>query len=264
MKSKSSRTRLFKFTDDWVARFWMAAHTIHAGIWLGLLDRPSLLELVTERYDVTGNYLNLEYNRSGFWYWETKSLDQYFSSCQSVLVGAAGGGRELLALARRGVRADGFECSPKLLDACRALLTAEKIQATVLSAAPDTVPKQFETYDGLILGWGAYTHMIGRENRIRFLSEFRKHLQPDGPLLLSFFIRKPGSRRFRWTFRIARLLQTLRRSKEPAELGDASPGLFHHHFIRKEIEQELAEAGFHLESYVEADSGYAVARSIGL
>ena len=116
-------------------------------------------------------------------------------------------------------------------------------------------------YDGLIMGWTGYSHIPGRGARVRFLAEFRRHVRPDGPILISFLTRKPESPQYRLIFAIARLIRFLRRSRETVEPVDALPNPYFHCFTKGEIRQELEDSGYHLEYYSEVGFGHAVGRA---
>lgn len=115
-------------------------------------------------------------------------IDNYFKDCKNVLVGAAGAGREIIALSNHDIKVDAFECNPSLVDECRCLLNKVGVNAGIFLTEPDNVPNELGSYDGLIIGWGGYMHIIGADNRIRFLKQCRKHIRPEGPILVSFFI----------------------------------------------------------------------------
>lgn len=252
----------------WVAsqtlkRAIIGASALHQGIWLGLLDGPGL-QAATERYYATpGRYTGAYHNEAGFLGWEGALIERYFGACRTVLVGAAGGGREVLALARRGVAVDAFDCSPTLVATAQRVLAAQGLSATIRLAPPDVVPDGLGTYDGVILGWGAYSHVVGRAARVALLRALAAHLRPAGPLLFSFQTR-PGDpaaqRSFEWIRATARAVRVARRSSATPELGDTLPGYFAHKFTRSEIEVEAAAAGLAIEHFRELEYGAALAR----
>ena len=70
-----------------------------------------------------------------------------------------------------------FECQPALVELSQQLLETQNLQAEIMHAEPDYVPEAYRSmFDGLILGWGAYIHIAGQESRIRFLKQFRTHV----------------------------------------------------------------------------------------
>ncbi len=253
--------RIFLRSDRWLKHVLTGLRAIHQGFWLGILDREALHVVAESEYSSQTIYRTLYHNLSGLFPWEETVVSRFFRECHSVLLGAAGGGREMIALSRRGMQVDGFECSGELVEVSRHLVAMEGIDAKVMLSPPDRVPEGLGTYDGLIMGWGGYNHIMGRETRVRFLDEFRHHVRPGGPILLSFVIRKPESRHYRLIVAIARLIRFLRRSPEAIELGDALVDAHFHFFTQDEIRQELEDSGFQLEYYSELGFGHAVGRA---
>jgi hypothetical protein len=239
----------------------------HQALWLGVLDSDQWQELTDQYYKSTRsasgtrNYFGKAHNLKGFFQWELAAIDAHFADCKSMLVGSAGGGREVLALARRNVKVDAFECGPELAESCRALLASQGVEATVVTARPNEVPDSLGVYDGAILGWGAYTHVVGRDRRIGFLKDMHRHLKPGSLLLVSFFRYKdawfPGV-----TYQVARAIRTLRWAR-PHERGDSIGNTFNHRFTEAQIREELRIAGFDVVLYSETGFGHAVARAVG-
>ena len=237
-------------------------NAVQQGFWLGFLDNLHLDELGPLQYARWAKYGEENYNLSGLQQWEERILTSYFRPACSILVAAAGGGRESIALARMGYRVDSFDCTPRLTKSHRLLMDREVLPGKVLLATAGSVPDQIDVrYDGLIVGWGGYMHVAGRGNRVSFLSALRRHVAAGAPLLLSFFCRRERSRHLDWIYAVARLVRKLRGSGDPVEYGDALAGTFDHYFTEAEIQAELAAAGFELIDYDEAPYGHAIGRA---
>lgn len=127
----------------------------------------------------------------------------------------------------------------------------------------DSVPPGEASYDGLVLGWSAYTHMPTKGRRIRFLQDFRKHVPPRSRLIVSFFTRTSDSSYEKRVYRVGAFSGFILRRKEPLEVGDRIEwSRFVHRFTRDELEAEMRTGGFRVECYGEDSSGgYAVAIS---
>jgi hypothetical protein len=238
-------------------------HALHQGFWLGLLEDEALQATITRYYTSHRRYTGPDHNTAGLLGWESALVDRHLAGCRTVLVGAAGGGREVVALARRGVAVDAFDCTPALVATAKQVLAAEGITAPVYLAPPDGMPSGLGTYDGVILGWGAYSHIAGRPARVRLLRDLASHLRKGGPLLVSLQTRPadPSAQRmFRWICAAARTIRAIRRSHAPVELGDNIHGCFAHRFTRTEIETEVAAAGLRLVHFEEREFGAVVAR----
>jgi SAM-dependent methyltransferase len=258
-----SRVGAFQVANRALTRALLGTQALHQGLWLGFLDGAALQAATARFYGSSFRYRGAYHNRAGLFGWEASIIERHFGGCPTVLVGAAGGGREVVALARRGIAVDAFECSPTLMAAAEELLREEGLTARVRLAPPETLPDGLGTYDGAILGWGGYSHVAGRSARVRLLRAIARHLRPGGPLLFSFQTRPsdPSDQRmYRWIYATARAVRAARRSRSPLELGDTLPGYFAHRFTRAEIEEEAVLAELAVEHVGELEYGAALAR----
>lgn len=228
------------------------------GLWLAMLshDRRHAVDKVF--YDGEGQYQTAEYNRGGLSGWEQEMIGRHFGDCRQLLLTAAGGGREVLALRRLGYDVDASECHPSLVAFANELLHAEGFEPTVRLAPRDGCPDPEAPCQGAIVGWGAYMLIRGRARRVAFLRQIRERLPVGAPLLVSFFARGARTRHFRIAAALGNRLAPLFRT-EPVELGDFLVPNFVHYFTQPEISGELAEAGFALVSYAAEPYGHAVA-----
>ncbi len=235
--------------------------SVHEGLWLGVLDHHHLQAITDQQYERWRNYGSTDYNLAGLMPWEESALDRFFVGCRSLLVGAAGGGREVLALARRGYQVTAFDCSGHLLDRCRQLVADKGLAISTAQSPPGRVPDGVGQHDGAIVGWGGYMHIPGRTARVEFLGEVRSHLVPAGPLLLSFFSSRQRSRSDGWVAGVAGLIRRLRGSRDSVEVGDRLAGTFDHRFTEDEVGSELESAGFEMVHFAHRPCGHAVCRS---
>jgi hypothetical protein len=233
-----------------------------AGVWLGLLRRDTLLQIDQIYYRSKQQYTSDEYNRQGLWQWEQEMIARYFNGRHHLLLIGAGGGREVLALSRRGHLVRAVECNPELVTAANRLLSREAVLSMVECASPDSAPVDAMTYDGVIVGWGAYMLIQGRARRIALLRSLRGRIGDGSPLLISFFARPAAAARLRLTAAIANLLRrTLRR--EPVEVGDTLEPEYVHYFTQQEVAAEMREAGFSLRHYGAEPYGHAIGIATG-
>jgi 2-polyprenyl-3-methyl-5-hydroxy-6-metoxy-1,4-benzoquinol methylase len=254
------RLRLFSRSQ----RVWARAHrfieALHTGFWLGVLDRNQLNTIVFQHYEAAELYRTAAHNLHGFFPWESDLMRDYFKGCRSVVVAAAGGGREMIALARAGVRVEGFECNLQLVERCKEFLAEVGVSGRILNAEPDQVPSGLQKYDGAIVGYGALAHIVGRGKRINFLRDLKSHLHPGAPLMLSVGRRLEGAQYYNWIYQIARAIRFLRGGDDAIELGDDLLDCFTHRFEESELHSELQEAGFTMLTSVETPEIYAVAQ----
>lgn len=228
------------------------------GFWLGVLKRDHLHLIDQLYYDNTNQYCDEKYNCGGLWDWEKKVLDQHFQQCKSLLVAGVGGGREVLALCKLGYDAEGFECNSKLVEFANQLLEKEGFPANIQVIPRDQCPDSHQQYDGLIIGWGAYMLIQGREQRISFLKKLRSLTKENAPILLSFFCDTEPRSYFKIIIKIGNIIRWVLR-RDSLELGDDLVPNYVHNFTKEEIAAELEAGGFKLEMYCTDEYGHAVA-----
>jgi hypothetical protein len=184
-----------------------------------------------------------------------------------VLLGAAGGGRELQGLAAMGYEVTAFEPNPTLLEGTRAIARRWGDRVTVLQGTYDdmiaaacegTGPlaslRERGGFDLVIFGWGSFTHVID-PSRQRELLRAAHALAPQAPLLLSFFTRQeagdgPVGNAERLRRRLRHAFALLGRpSAAPAGLGYEAGGGFVYSFTVGEIQALAFEAGYLVERF---------------
>ncbi|WP_210491620.1 class I SAM-dependent methyltransferase [Patulibacter sp. SYSU D01012] len=254
------RVRAYWRTRGVLARLPRGLPTVLTGAWLGVL-RPRDVHALDRLWYGTQleRYGTSEYVRSGLFPWEEAAVAAHFPAEGRVLVGAAGAGREMLALHRRGYRVDGFECNAGLRERAAGPFAAAGLAATVRAAEHDRCPPLDGPYDAAVVGWSAYMFIPTRGRRVAFLRELRDALVPGAPVLLSFRVRGGTTARDRVTAATANVLRRARRA-EPARPGDGLEPFFVHRFTARELAEELETAGFALVAFA-ADSASAVARA---
>ncbi len=257
------RASLFFLFDRIHRRASNALSALHQGIWLGLLGRAALHEVAMRQYLGWDEYRDPAYNRSGLYAWEESVVERYFSDCRSLLVTAAGGGREVLALLERGFAVEAFECSPGLVEAGNRLLEECGREASIELAPPDRVPESAGSHGGAIVGWGAYMHVPGRAARVALLRQLAARLPAGGPILLSFYTRPADTAAYRTIAATANLLRRLRLDPDRVERGDTLAKTFDHHFTEAELRAEVEAAGLELVHFARAPYPHAVARVAG-
>lgn len=246
------------------ARMVRVLDGVHAGFWLGVLSRPTLQMVDEAHYRTHSTYNGEQHNLRGLMDWEEAAIP-FFEGRRRLLVLAAGGGREVLALERRGHQVDGYECNPALVAFAGSFLPRHGCTGVVAPLARDAVPEG-GPYDGVIVGWGGYMLTAGRARRVRMLREIRARMPEGSPLLLSFFTRPEYLTRAYVAYRVARPLRWLLRREPPDEGDDVIP-FFVHRFTQREIEAEMRDGGFALARFVpegrgQNDSGWAVGHAV--
>ena len=254
------RVRVYLLLDRWLQGWVRLLGILHEGFWLGCLDPEDLTAITIRSYQQSRMYNGREHNQSGLFPWERETIDRFFRPSSRILVAASGGGRELIALHRLGFQADGFECTPGLVETSRRLLQELGVPSNVMHCPPNDVPLELTPYDGLIVGWTAYTHISGSDRRIAFLRKLHASVPPEAPILVSFWVREGASPDEGRAFRLAKWFRSLRgRRAEPLEPGDhVTDRGYHHCFAKAEIEAEFKAGGFRMCHYSQAEHPYAV------
>lgn len=253
--------RLYAAWDRFVIAVLTLVDAIHCGLWLGVFRRRGLQAVTSLFYERHPLYTDTVHNRSGLFAWEQAVVEKNFAPGAQVLVPGCGGGRELLALASLDFRTTGCDPDPRYLESARMIdWSGVAHPPVILQAAPDQVPAHLPLHDACLLGWGAYTHVVGRSARIAFLQSLRKALVPGAPLLLSFWACAPRSRKRMVAYAVASFVAKLTFNSRSPEYGDWLGQSFTHSFHEAEIRDELAAAGFEMLEFAEQPYGHAVAR----
>ena len=249
----------------WSHRFFRVVHggaqVLFEGFWMGLLPE-SVYDAISEKSYGQGKlYTNASYLDQGLHFWEDLAVRTYFPPGGRVLVAAAGGGRELIALVRNGFQAVGFECSHAMVEAGRLALAERGLAATLDWVPPCVAPRMEGPFDALIVGWNGYCYISPRARRLAFLKDLRSQLRPGSPALVSTAMRPPHARVLTWTPRVANAVRVCTFRAPVFEAGDSFSGRPKLHFTRRQLEKELIEAGYTITTFYKwGDYGAVVAK----
>lgn len=224
-----------------------ALHATLSGIWLGLLAESQLRDLDEHYYRRDGTYRSETWNERGLFGWEQQTIGRSFSPGSMIIVIACGGGREVLALQALGFKATGYESHTDLCAYARSFLAEHGFPDHVRQMPRDRFPVDARG-DGVLTGWGAYSLIAGREQRVRFLRSAGSAVPGGGAVMLSCFATQIHGPSLRFTSWLAGALRR-RRTGGPVEPGDTLAPNRVHVFTRSELMSEVEEAGLVLESY---------------
>ncbi len=240
------------------------------------LHCPALERISLDGYYRTQRqYQDAQNQRSGLLRFEERMLDRYFPRPPArLLLHGAGGGRELFALLERGYELDAFEPVAEFAAAANRQLSpgATPIQsASIQDWSASRRGDAPARYDGVIVGWAAWTHVIRQTDRLNALRRFAESC-PRGPLLLSFFSGRkffdelerseelaplnppPRGRLQGWTrvWLRQRVFQL-----PPLERGTGWARGFYYHFVTEaELRQEATQTGWRIAYFEREASRY--------
>jgi hypothetical protein len=231
-----------------------------------LLVPPTRLEEVTAWvYSREKRYLpGTDFFQQGLFAWELELLRTApFPREGRLLLGGAGGGRELVALSSLGYRVVAFEPSA-LVEAVRDvahrcpaaqahtasygdIIRLVRGEGTVLARVFD------EPFHGIVLGWGSLSHVLDPAERHCLFPALRT-LAPSAPIVCSFLVLgEPRSRsRGRW------LRLRLRGRRVDPNLRFWPHIGFVHLFTRGEITTLAGSAGYEVARYEEEPYPHAL------
>jgi hypothetical protein len=187
--------------------------------------------------------------RTGLFHWEEDMAKNFPPPPCRLLIGGAGGGREVYAWALQGYQVVAFEPSEALARSIAGQAALYPGTQTWVGRYED-LPRlrgvdsdvtvdvaQLGPFAAIVLGWPTYSHIRDRAVRISTLRLLGA--LTDGPVGLSFFLDRQRDSR-----RVGRL-RRLARSLDISRPGDAfSPHVgFHHWSTESEIQEEIREAG---------------------
>lgn len=236
---------------------------------------PSLRESVTfriyEQYSPqSGDKCSQEYPRELFtWEQELFTLEP-FPTRGRVLLGAAGGGRELRWLADRGYEVLAFEPSDLVKDAAQVAASRPKTRVVRASYrelvlglesgdGPLAEPCAEGSFDAVILGWGSLSHVCESLERARLFDALR-HRWPTAPIFVSFFLRRGEAENLvPVRLRLRRFFSFLGAPGRPANgLRFFHESGFAYAFTVDEIRQLASDSGYSIARLQEAPYPHAV------
>ena len=157
-----------------------------------------LMEFNALAYQKDSTYVpGAEQFRHHLFAWESATLRAHFPVAPArLLVGGAGGGREAFALAERGYDIVAFEPAAELAAgmADKASTSSVRVFRGRYETLPDLDParsgaaegnlRALAPFDGAVMGWGSFSHLMSEESRIRALESMAAVV--DGPIMVSF------------------------------------------------------------------------------
>lgn len=138
-------------------------------------------ELSTELYGLT-KPVGFEIDGDILFY-----LEQAKETTGLVLEAGVGTGRMLIPFLKAGVKMDGVDLSPFMLDKCRENLEKEKLVTDLFlqDLQQLDIPKK---YDIIMMPTGSFALLPTREIMLNSLESFKKHLLPGGKIIIDLLL----------------------------------------------------------------------------
>jgi 2-polyprenyl-3-methyl-5-hydroxy-6-metoxy-1,4-benzoquinol methylase len=205
------------------------------------------------------NPIYLDGSKQYLFEWEAAIVTEFFPPSPSkVLVGACGGGREMIGLAKLGYDVAGFDPGADLIALAREEVPAERLLELALGSYEELMIRRASAsahapYDALILGWGSLSHLSSAKTRHDLLLQARE-VSPLGPIVLSWVRDGPGEPELAVRERLAALGFTTRDVRECYSMIGGYSRTYSH----EEIFSLAADTGNRVLRYEEGDYPHAV------
>lgn len=246
---------------EWLMAGLTFTQLLAEAFWLAVLPSKAIAAIDAFHYSRSSKYKGKNFNATLLSNWEQAMVDTYFTKCKTLMVLAAGGGREVYALLKAGYQVDGYECNPVLVQDAKKWLKAEGYSEEAIEVVPPShAPNNGKIYDAVILGWGAYIHVKGRAARIQLLREIAAHLNSGAPFMLSYWYAHSYTLNYcRKLYKVNRFFCRLFFTR-PIEQGERLAPFSARYFTHEEIAAELSEAGFTVLYQQSEPYGHTVAQ----
>ena len=237
----------------------------YAGVLLGLFSSTTLRGLTEAHYkNKKSLFQRAAFQRRGLFLWEEAIIDTYFLDCTNLLILGAGAGREVFGLLSYPFEITAMEPNAALCQKGNDLLSSEGSTVRIQEMRDDAPPELSDTYDGVIIGWGAYMHITERADRVALLEALAAATSEQAPVLIS--VEPPHKLHpleIPIAYTIGNVLRKIRRLP-PLQLGDyimirEGYPAFVHLFQADQLRRELRDAGYKTVYYDEADYCVCVA-----
>jgi hypothetical protein len=157
-----------------------------------------------------------------------------------------------------GFKVDSYECNNTLIEYGNLFLQKNNCEDKIRYLPKSSVPAVYKKYDGIIIGWGAYSHIRGNKKRLSFLTELRQFLHKDSPLMISFLTKEEKGRQEAIIKNVSDFFKVFSK-KDKTESGDRLFSSFVHFFNEEEIKKELVQSQYRVIDYYDIYYGCIVA-----
>ncbi len=233
---------------------------MNEAFWLSILSEKCFMKFIRFHYQKGVRYSTCEWNAKGFFDWEQELfyiVESKVNNAKVVVIGA-GGGREVFALNAKGVCAEGYEADDRMVKFANDFSRKENLNLFFKTIEYNCVPKT--KCDVLWFGWGMYTHIFGRDKRVRILKEAKNNLDEYGLIVISYW---NGENKRDWLEKLHRLSKKVGFRK--VERGESfRNALWGKYYYKEQIREEALLAGLEVMFISEEGYGRAILRKNAL
>lgn len=242
------------------SRLISAPYSLLVGFFLGIFKQKDLKWIDKRFYNQVEEYLSDSYNKQAF-DWEERVVSEYFTGLKTTMIIAVGCGREAYFMHNRGFEVHAYECNQRFREFGDGFFKREGISLQIKDVERDSFPNTDMLFDSIIVGWGAYTHIKGREKRIQLLKDALSLLNPDGLLLISFW---PWHQKYINLNRVYKIGSFVAKivGNEKLEKGDVLRPFYGRYFQPGDAESEMQEAGFNVIYSYHEDFGVVLGQKL--
>jgi hypothetical protein len=261
--------------DRYALRGFRAYETVRDELLLGRLDPALHTSLTAEAYAAErGAYLPGGARfEAGLFDWEATILERLgLPERARILLGAAGGGRELAVLLGKGYDVVAFEPNETLLAGAREVSAKAAGSAVIRASLEHLIEAERGAgplagvkgpFDVVVLGWVSFSHVTDPATHLALLRAIRR-LSPRAPVLLSFLVRSAGfGTEPRGRVRALTLGAIRGGAGHPALAYLPRAGVVYR-FSRDEIHQLASKAGYSVRVLDTTRDGYALLQPLSL
>ncbi|MCW3806742.1 class I SAM-dependent methyltransferase [Plebeiibacterium marinum] len=220
--------------------------------WLSVLSEKKLYYLLQKFYQKNARYRSDETTTQGPFSWEQKIIDKYPIANSNIVIVGAGGGREAYMLSKIGCQINAFEADLAMANYAKSFFKEKNLPVNFTQLPINTIPSA--KCDVFWLGWGVYTHFIGKTKRVEILKEINHNLKENGLIIISFWAEKRNADTIQTVDRIAKKI-----NKRTVELGESfKNGMWAKYYTRTQITEEARLAGLSVDLISNEEYGHAV------
>jgi hypothetical protein len=158
-----------------------------------IIGYEKMEDFIEDYYNMATFYSSENYTLSGLFDWEIETLKGYLRKNKKCFIYGAGTGREAIALTKKKIQVEAFECNEILVKNGMSIIKSNEINCEIKLSEKNIFPEKIknEKFDFGITGWGTYGQILKSTHRIQLLKEIKKVV--TGPVLISFIWQNEGN-----------------------------------------------------------------------